>query len=200
MPETRRLNILLVTPSRIISKGLCSIFNEHSGFCVETILSSLSRENEVAVRNSAADIIIADTSVFDYSGRANIKEQLTELTDAFIIALATCPLQEEAIRQFDGMISIYDSPATIINKLRNASRNEKPYPATGKEELSNREKEILVCVAQGMLNKEIADRFCLSIHTVITHRKNISRKIGIKTVAGLTVYALLNNLIDTNSL
>jgi len=54
-------------------------------------------------------------------------------------------------------------------------------------------------VAQGMLNKEIADRFNLSIHTVISHRKNITRKTGIKSVAGLTVYALLNNLIDKNT-
>ena len=68
------------------------------------------------------------------------------------------------------------------------------------EELSSREKEILVCVAKGMLNKEIADHFNISIYTVITHRKNITRKTGIKTVAGLTVYALLNNLIDMNAM
>lgn len=66
-------------------------------------------------------------------------------------------------------------------------------------ELSPREKEILVCVAKGMLNKEIADACNISIYTVITHRKNITRKTGIKTVPGLTVYALLNNLIDMNS-
>ena len=68
------------------------------------------------------------------------------------------------------------------------------------EKLSAREKEILVSVARGKLNKEIADEHNISINTVITHRKNITRKIGIKTVAGLTVYALLNNLIDMNSL
>ena len=67
------------------------------------------------------------------------------------------------------------------------------------EKLSAREKEILVSVAQGKLNKEIADEHNISINTVITHRKNITRKIGIRTVAGLTVYALLNNLIDMNS-
>ena len=49
-----------------------------------------------------------------------------------------------------------------------------------------------------MQNKEIADRFNISTYTVITHRKNISRKTGIRSVAGLTVYALLNNLIDLN--
>ena len=50
-----------------------------------------------------------------------------------------------------------------------------------------------------MINKEIADLYNISIHTVITHRRNITRKTGIKTVAGLTVYALLNNLIDPAS-
>jgi len=74
-------------------------------------------------------------------------------------------------------------------------------PGAGLEgdNLSAREREILVCVAKGMLNKEIADKFSISIYTVITHRKNITRKTGIKTVAGLTVYALLNNLIDKNT-
>ena len=66
-------------------------------------------------------------------------------------------------------------------------------------ELSDREKEILVSVSQGLLNKEIADKHNISIHTVISHRKNITRKTGIKTVAGLTVYAILNNLIDINT-
>lgn len=69
-----------------------------------------------------------------------------------------------------------------------------------REILSEREKEILVSVAHGLLNKEIADRHNISINTVITHRKNITRKTGIKTVAGLTAYAILNNLIDINSI
>lgn len=69
-----------------------------------------------------------------------------------------------------------------------------------REELSEREKEILAFVAQGLLNKEIADRLCISINTVITHRKNITGKIGIKSVAGLTAYAILNNLVDINSI
>jgi DNA-binding CsgD family transcriptional regulator len=73
-------------------------------------------------------------------------------------------------------------------------------PRDDAEELSDREKEILVCVAKGMLNKEIADACNISVYTVITHRKNITRKTGIKTVAGLTVYALLNNLIDLNTI
>ena len=67
------------------------------------------------------------------------------------------------------------------------------------QELSEREKEILVSVAKGMLNKEIADQYGISIYTVISHRKNITRKTGIKSVPGLTVYALLNGLVDVKS-
>ncbi|MBQ3846738.1 MAG: helix-turn-helix transcriptional regulator, partial [Bacteroidales bacterium] len=85
-------------------------------------------------------------------------------------------------------------------KLRKASESDQDLSHSDTEGLSSREKEILVCVAKGMLNKEIADYYNISIYTVITHRKNITRKTGIKTVAGLTVYALLNNLIDINSI
>lgn len=67
--------------------------------------------------------------------------------------------------------------------------------ATQSDKLSDREIEILSCVAQGLLNKEIAAKLNISIHTVITHRKNIARKTGIKTIAGLTAYAILNNFI-----
>lgn len=64
-----------------------------------------------------------------------------------------------------------------------------------KEPLSERELDILKAVAGGYSNKEIADKLFISINTVITHRKNITEKLGIKTIAGLTVYAIMNNII-----
>lgn len=62
--------------------------------------------------------------------------------------------------------------------------------------LSEREIEVLKQVAQGFSNKEIADALYISVNTVITHRKNLTEKLGIKTIAGLTVYAIMNNLIS----
>ena len=79
-----------------------------------------------------------------------------------------------------------------VNHLEDSDDTDSVAPG---DRLSAREIEILTGVAQGLLNKEIAAKYNLSIHTVITHRKNIARKTGIKTIAGLTAYAILNNLI-----
>ncbi|MBR1808081.1 MAG: helix-turn-helix transcriptional regulator [Paludibacteraceae bacterium] len=68
------------------------------------------------------------------------------------------------------------------------------------EELSDREKDVLIEVVKGLSNKEIADALCISIHTVISHRKNISKKLNIHSPAGLTIYAIVNNLVDINNM
>lgn len=62
--------------------------------------------------------------------------------------------------------------------------------------ISDREREIIKHVSKGLTNKEIAEKLYLSPHTVMTHRKNISNKLGIKSISGLTVYAILNNIIS----
>lgn len=67
---------------------------------------------------------------------------------------------------------------------------------TSQEALSEREKEIIVCIVQGMSNKEIADHLFISTNTVMTHRRNIARKLQIHSPAGLTIYAIVNNLVD----
>ena len=100
--------------------------------------------------------------------------------------------------------TLLQSPATIIDireqgskvpqLLRECCQNvddttEENY------DLSDRESEVLVLVAQGNSSKEIADKLNISIHTVNTHRKNITHKTGIKSVAGLAVYAMLHNLV-----
>lgn len=67
------------------------------------------------------------------------------------------------------------------------------------EVLSDRERDVIVSVVQGMQNKEIADHLCISINTVITHRRNIARKLQIHSAAGLTIYAIVNGLVDISS-
>lgn len=82
-------------------------------------------------------------------------------------------------------------------RSRGASYDEEDIPTTENrpEQLSQREKEIIACVAKGMTSKEIADNLCLSVHTVTTHRRNITTKLQIHTSAGLTIYAIVNKLV-----
>lgn len=61
--------------------------------------------------------------------------------------------------------------------------------------LSARETEVLVCLARGLTAKEVADKLCISVNTVVTHRKNISAKLGIRSLSGLTLYAMMNGLL-----
>lgn len=192
--------VLLVIPSMIVARGIEAVLSELGEFRVEGILSDLSHASELRLRNMDVDVIVIDPLVFDYISRANGRARLAEYSDAAVVALKTVPMDDEQIRQFDAAINMYDDPVTVVRKLRESLISHEDAPDSEGYDLSQREKEILVCVAKGMLNKEIADHCNLSIHTVITHRKNITRKTGIKTVAGLTVYALLNNLVDPNSI
>jgi DNA-binding NarL/FixJ family response regulator len=87
--------------------------------------------------------------------------------------------------------TIIDSLQTIFEQLEAPQRQSAPQ-----EELSAREVEVLRLITRGKINKEIADELCISLNTVLTHRKNITSKLGIKTVSGLTFYAMMNGIVS----
>ena len=73
-----------------------------------------------------------------------------------------------------------------------------PTPPTTGHELSAREIEVLVLITKGLINKEIADKLNIGLTTVITHLKNITEKLGIKSVSGLTIYAVMNGYVEAD--
>ena len=88
-------------------------------------------------------------------------------------------------------------PALIKVKGERIKVNGEGLKVKGEgDELSGREKDVLIQVVRGLSNKEIADVLCISMHTVISHRKNIARKLNIHSTAGLTIYAIVHHLID----
>jgi DNA-binding CsgD family transcriptional regulator len=101
------------------------------------------------------------------------------------------------IRQYDGIINnflLLNDNLDAFNHLAEDYLN-RISPLKSDSQLSSREIEVLTLVARGLSNKVIADQLFISIHTVITHRKNITFKLGIKSIPGLTLYASLNNLV-----
>ena len=93
-----------------------------------------------------------------------------------------------AIRRLEQKSKQSDVTAKITTMIKQNPDNN--------ESLSDREKDVIISVVQGMTNKEIADHLCISTNTVITHRRNIARKLQIHSPAGLTIYAIVNNLVD----
>lgn len=198
--KTHAKKVLLIAPSKILARGMEAVLSELGEFRVAGILTDLSHASQMRLRNIDADVIVLDPVVFDFVSRSSVRSHISEYSDAAVVGLQTIPMDDEQKKQYDALIGLNDDPVLIVRKLRESLDSRQDNSETEEYDLSAREKEILVCVAKGMLNKEIADACNLSIHTVITHRKNITRKTGIKTVAGLTVYALLNNLIDSSSI
>ena len=85
-----------------------------------------------------------------------------------------------------------------LTKMKPQTHRRHQLPES--EELSDRERDVLIQVVRGLSNKEIADVLCISQHTVVSHRKHITRKLNIHSTAGLTVYAIVNKLVDINTL
>lgn len=96
-----------------------------------------------------------------------------------------------AVRRLEQKLKQSDVTAKISNMI---GKN-----VEGTEALGEREKDVIVALVQGMTNKEIADHLFISVNTVITHRRNIARKLQIHSPAGLTIYAIVNNLVDISS-
>ncbi|MDO4714904.1 MAG: response regulator transcription factor [Bacteroidales bacterium] len=113
---------------------------------------------------------------------------LTHYTDPAILA------------HYDNSIGIYDSSDNIATLLRNTIAADRSDTDNEGETLSQREREVLVCVAKGMTNREIAATLILSVHTIITHRRNITRKLQIHSASGLAFYALTNGLVSAEDL
>lgn len=89
--------------------------------------------------------------------------------------------------------SAHHGPKEHHNDCRRSTKNYN-------NELSQREIEVLALIAKGCINKEIANILNISLTTVITHRKNITEKLGIKSVSALTIYAVMNGFIDANDI
>ena len=97
-----------------------------------------------------------------------------------------------AIRRMEHQHKQNDVTKNITTMIRNSDTEQS-------ESISEREKDVIIGVVQGLQNKEIADKLCISVNTVITHRRNIARKLQIHSPSGLTIYAIVNGLVDISS-
>ena len=187
--------IVIIEPSPVIRQGIKSLLDNNSAeLCVIGDYCDIQAFQKNNKPDSAFDIILINPSIINFYQQFNVRNLFSDYPDMVIVAILYGYVDAETLNSFDGAIDIYDDGEKMTKKLGRITRTHRNFQSD-RDELSEREKEILVAIAKGMSNKEIADKHCISIHTVISHRKNITRKTNIKTVSGLTVYALFNNLV-----
>ena len=190
--------VIICEASEIIAIGLAEIIDGMAQFDVVARLDSPEHLSE-KITATDANLLILDPMLLGFHSKDFLSQLGKEHPNMVIIALVSSYLDHSMLTPFGGVIEINDTKSKVISKMNEFAQSE-ATKNTDDVELSKRETDVLIAVAKGMMNKEIADQMNISIHTVISHRKNITRKTGIKSVSGLTVYALLNNLIDEKDL
>ena len=195
-----KIRILLIESSPIVVQGLQALIQSGGRMEVVAVAHSLERIQERLVLNNP-DVVILNPLLLDYSKRLIFRSLFQDKPNMPILALVYSYFDKQWLGSFDGVIEIeYDrfhlekKIEEVVSAANGRNDNLEVY------ELSDREREVLIELAKGLMNKEIAAKLHISIHTVVTHRKNIVRKTGIKSAAGLAVYALLNNLLEERDL
>ncbi|RHJ92135.1 response regulator transcription factor [Parabacteroides bouchesdurhonensis] len=191
------LKIAIVEPSAIIRCGVETVLRQLPG--LRTQLTEISTVENLleSLRIHRPELLIINPALLGYSGLQSIKDEST-CSEMKCIALLCSVVDPQILRFYDDQIGLYDNMAEIKQKLERLLVDDIPEVSENDEQqtLSSREKEIVICVVKGMTNREIADRLFLSTHTVITHRRNIARKLQIHSASGLTIYAIVNKLVE----
>lgn len=190
-------SVLIIEPSEIIYKGLSAIISDSTTLHIlQQIDNTDNLENRLTLLKP--DLVIVNPTLFSAHKHLTMNPITEILPDIPVIALVYQYMDYDTLKLYNGVIDIRDTAGKITKAITNSFFAEKNDDSQETSELSDREKDVLILVAKGLMSKEIADNLNISVHTVISHRKNITRKTGIKSIAGLVAYALLNNLVDSS--
>jgi len=192
----RKSAFILVIDSYLVRKGMVSVLHQIPGL---RILQEFSHTGSLLafLRKQPVDFIMISQKLFEASTDLFVQDHF--LLDK-IILLKEGPGEANTTHnpgpKAHASIHLGEEKEEIIGKIQGLL-DERDFKKEDSEtmDLSPRETTIVRLVSLGLTNRQIADHLFLSAHTVMTHRKNISSKLGIKSVSGLTVYAIVNNII-----
>jgi len=208
------IDILIANNNLIVGEGLKTILQSRLRNRVLGVVES----KEAMVKSSKKyfpDIIIIDYSN-DLFGLESISEIKKIYKNSRILAITDIQPKQTIIKALKSGVDSYllddCQKPEILEAIEDTYQGKQFYcghvidiisekdndeHGCGGISLSEREIEIIKLIADGLTNKEIADKLCLSTHTVNTHRKNIMNKLGIKNTAGIVIYAVKENIINT---
>jgi DNA-binding NarL/FixJ family response regulator len=193
-------SVLIVEPSEIVYQGLRSLLVETGRF---NILAQLAEATSLDDRlpSIRPDLLIVNPTLLSSTPKQQLASYARLRPAMPVVALVYQYVERSLLDNFRYVIDIRDTRSTLLATISSAlnsdiSENDNAGQSDNYE-LSDRETDVLVLVAKGLSSKEIADKLHISVHTVNSHRKNITHKTGIRSVAGLAVYAMIHNLMET---
>lgn len=185
------IKIVVADSSLILRQGVMATIKRASDTDVQFVETDNILELTTKIESFKPHLLIVSSALalqfsnIDIRNRSNLKR----------ILLMSSLLDQKIIENFDGVISIYDSAErihNIIDDLMNYDEAE----GDSEEQLSQREKEIICEVVKGKTNKEIAEHLNISVFTILTHRRNIAKKLQIHSATALAIYAIANKLVS----
>ena len=192
---SRSKKFIIVSESYLVVAGIEQLSFDITGMIFDTSFTGSEKKLVSKVSERKPDFVIVDPHSIA-NDNISILNELLKNNSFQVIGIINHSTSAKIIGKFNHTINIEDSKYSLaetfkkfIGKINNNEKSEDNL-------LSKREKEILRNLALGKTSQEIADELFLSIHTVMTHRKKITAKLGIKTSSGLTVYAIMNKLVD----
>lgn len=192
-------NIIVVETSEIIFEGIFSILTNISQSFNIKQAENLPELEQLNLRTKA-DLVIINPQLIQ-----NQLKEFQSLKREFCgtrwIGIVYSFLDPQILSGLDDIVNINDKPEKIIASVQKllVTTEHSDDQKLHQETLSERETDVLKLLVEGNANKEIADKLNISTHTVISHRKNISQKTGIKSVSGLTIYAVVKNIITIDN-
>ena len=195
MRSNEPLRVAIAETSVIVRSGIACLLRHLPGWHIQAIEAGTMEMLHECFRMQRVDLLIVNPSFGGWFDLPSFKEAHPASRAKYVALL--CSVVDAALLQgYDERVSLYETAEGMAGKieaLQHVAPEEEPSAET--EALSQREREIIVCVVKGMTNKAIAEKLFLSIHTVLTHRRNIARKLQIHSPAGLTIYAIVNKLV-----
>ena len=189
-------SIVIAVPAYLMKRGISAVI--HDMVQAEIVyVDGMDELNHYLETNPVEGVFIDEA----FLGNKDERDLFFQLKHhALCFVLADDPQKVPARKQFQAIIEKSAPKQQLVPLLENHLNLDTQQQNNQSSILSERETEVLKQVALGYTNQEIAERLYISKHTVISHRKNITSKLGIKTVSGLTVYAVLNNLIPKDQI
>lgn len=188
------INIAVAESSMIVRTGLISVLKHLPDLNIQTLEVTSMEGLQICMESHRPDILIVNPMFDGWFNMEDFKRQYEAHETKFVSLICTV-FDSNMLKGYDDSINLFDDTETLSSKI-SVMMNVSEEEDTDQGTLSQREKEILGCVVKGMTNKEIAEKLYISVHTVITHRRNITRKLQVHSAAGLTIYAIVNKLVD----